>query len=188
MSATTAIKLVSTAKLKDNGSNWVVFEEKITNKFLDKGLGWHLRGTAHVPPHPVEHKGKFYQSTDTVFAHPLSDDDLEKLEDKLEEYEQKEAKMRTIIYESISDSTFNKIKGEATAALIWKKLISIMTGKGDLVCEHLLTWLGNMSCSDEGNMQEHLGKMKILHECIEGMGLKIEDNQYISTEITPTFL
>ncbi len=39
MSATTAIKLVSTAMLEDDGSNWVVFEEKITNKFLDKGLG-----------------------------------------------------------------------------------------------------------------------------------------------------
>ncbi len=88
--------------------------------------------------------------------------------------------MCTIIYESISDSTFNKIKGEATAALIWKKLISIMTGKSNLVREHLLTQLGNMSCSNEGNMQEHLGEMKILCERIEGMGLKIKDNQYMS--------
>ncbi|PBK89113.1 hypothetical protein ARMGADRAFT_854509, partial [Armillaria gallica] len=109
----------STVKLKDDGSNWVAFEEKITNKFLDKGLGRHLQGTARAPSHPVEHKGKFYWSTDAGFLHPLSDDDLEKLENKFEEYEQKEAKMHTIIYESISDSTFNEIKGEATAALIW---------------------------------------------------------------------
>ncbi|SJL07236.1 uncharacterized protein ARMOST_10579 [Armillaria ostoyae] len=145
MSTTTAIKLVSTTKLEDDGSNWVVFKEKTTVKFLDK----------------VEHKGKFYQSTDTVFSHPLSDDDLEKLEDKLEEYEQKEAKMRCIIYESISNSTFNEIKGEATAALVWKKLIAVMTGKGDLVREHLLTQLSNMSCPDEGNMREHLDNQYI---------------------------
>lgn len=180
MSETTAIKLVSTTKLEDDGSNWVAFEEKITNKFLDKGLGRHLRGTARIPPHPVEHKGNFYRSTDTGFSHPLSDDDLEKLEDKLEEYEQKEAKMRCIIYESISDSTFNEIKGEATAALVWKKLTAAMTGKGDLVREHLLTRLSNMSCPDEGDMRKHLGEMKILRERIEGMGLKIEDNQYTS--------
>ncbi|KAK0240423.1 hypothetical protein EDD85DRAFT_950276 [Armillaria nabsnona] len=108
------------------------------------------------------------------------DDDLEKLKDKFEEYKQKEAKMHTIIYESISDFVFNEIEGKATAALVWKKLISIMTGKGDLMHEHLLTQLGNMSCSDEGNMQEHLGKIKILCEHIEGMGLEIEDNQYTS--------
>ncbi|PBK84977.1 hypothetical protein ARMGADRAFT_1036683 [Armillaria gallica] len=103
-------------------------------------------------------------------------DDLKKLEDKFEKYEQKEAKMHTIIYESISNSTFNKIKGEATAASIWKKLISVMISKSNLMHEHLFTWLGNMSCSDESNMQEHLCKMKILLEYIEGMGLKIKDN------------
>ncbi len=37
-----------------------------------------------------------------------------------------------------------------------------------------------MACSDEGNMRKHLGEMKILCEWIEGMGLKIEDNQYTS--------
>ncbi|KAK0447955.1 hypothetical protein EV421DRAFT_1733128 [Armillaria borealis] len=93
-----------------------------------------------------------YSLTQLSTKENSTDDDLEKLEDKLEEYEQKEGKMHCIIYESISDSTFNEIKGEVTAALIWKKLIAVMTGKGDL----------------------------ILCECIEGMGLKIEDNQYTS--------
>ncbi len=76
--------------------------------------------------------------------------------------------MHTIIYEAISDSTFNEIKGEATAALVWKKLVAVMTGKGDLVREHLLTRLGNMACSDEGNMQRTIGVTGGCTSCWQG--------------------
>ncbi len=113
----TEAKLVSITKLADDESNWIVFEEKLTNKFLEKGLGWHLWGTAYKPLHLVKHKENFYWSSNTAFSHSLLDDDLEKLEDKLEEYEQKEVKMCTIIYEAISNSTFNMIKGKVTAQM-----------------------------------------------------------------------
>ncbi len=130
MSTTTEIKLVSTTKLADDGSNWIVFEEKLTNKFLDKGLGRHLRGTARKPPAPCRAQGE--TSTDPPILHFRTSSRMTTWRNwriSWRRYEQKEAKMRTIIYEAISDSTFIEIKGEATAALIWKKLVAVMTGK-----------------------------------------------------------
>ena len=83
----------------------------------------------------VEKGGKFYLlgSKD-----PLSVDALETHEISVDSWEQKEAQVRELIYNTVDNSTFLQIKGETSAAALWKKVISIHGNKGTHFEEYLL--------------------------------------------------
>ena len=67
---------------------------------------------------------KFYPSD---AKDPLSNDALEEHETSLDTWEQKQAQVHKLIYNTVDSSTFLQIK---TAADLWKKLISIHGNKG----------------------------------------------------------
>jgi hypothetical protein len=97
-----------------------------------KRLRRHITGTARKPDEIKEHSdGKFYAvitpspTTPPTTLVALSDTDIEAYETKMDEYLQKEALVRDVLYETVSKSTFLQIKNEPTAALVWKKLVSI---------------------------------------------------------------
>jgi len=79
---------------------------------------------------------------------------LTTLEKEQDEYEQKEASVREVIYETIGQSLFLQVKNEDTAAKVWDKLVSIMEKKGDLA------------------------SMSELKEQLEGMGAPISDPSF----------
>ena len=83
-----------------------------------------------------EQTGKFYNSKTTL---PLTDDKLEAHENLIDTYEQKEVTLCEIIYRTVNHSTFIQIKGEPTAAAIWKKLQSIHADKRSMFKMDLLT-------------------------------------------------
>ncbi|KAG6865436.1 hypothetical protein C0993_008024, partial [Termitomyces sp. T159_Od127] len=94
--------------------------------------------TTHKPVALVERKGSFYHD-DTSLV-PLTDEQIDKIEDAMEEWMQKEPQVRKIIYSTVDQSTFHQVKGEPTAADIWKKLVSIHGSKGAM---YLLAQLQN---------------------------------------------
>lgn len=55
--------------------------------------------------------------------------------------DQKEAQVRELIYETVSNSLFLQIKSESTAADVWKKLVEICEKQGSLVASDTLTQL-----------------------------------------------
>jgi hypothetical protein len=63
---------------------------------------------------------------------PLNKDEIEEHKIKMDKYAQKQAQVRDIIYKTVSQSAFAQIKGERTAAELWKKLITI-NNKGERV-------------------------------------------------------
>ena len=105
----TTIKVTQLPKLASDGENWLTYHERVLNAATARGLRRHLVGTARKPSAPVEKAGKFYLSAaDTV---PLSDEALDKLETSIDTWEQKEAQVRELIYNTVDNATFLQIKG-----------------------------------------------------------------------------
>ncbi|KAJ3998395.1 hypothetical protein F5050DRAFT_1567348, partial [Lentinula boryana] len=110
-------------KLKDDGSNWHSWKEKANVHICSKvGLRRHLLGRIKAPSMPVERNGKFYKTAAVTDITPLSDDDLEAIYDKVDEFDQREAEIRNIIYQCVSETTLNSIKSESTACKAWTEL------------------------------------------------------------------
>ena len=83
----------------------------------------------------------------------LTDTEVEALEKTADEYEQKEASVREVIYETISQSMFLQIKNEQTSAQVWSKLVSIMQEKGDLIQVSILTKMQTTTCLEDKDIQ-----------------------------------
>ena len=125
----TTIKVTQLPKLASNGENWLTYhdDERVLNAATARGLRHHLVGTALQPSPLIEKAGKFYLS-DTAVT-PLTDKALEEHETSFDTWEQKEAQVRELIYNTVDSSSFLQIKGEKTVAALWKKLMSIHGNK-----------------------------------------------------------
>ena len=183
------IKVTSLPKLTADGSNWTTYQDRVTNAIKAKGLRRHLSGTARKPEDLKERNGNFFKPRTES---PLTDDQLEAHEKEIDDYEQKEATLREIIYGTIDRSTFVQIKGETTAAGIWKKLQSIHADKGSMFETDLITQLQTIRFSDGDSMRTHLTKMTELHDRLAEIGAPITDasfNSYIrsSLSLTPRY-
>src|SRR6266550_3277062 len=180
MSTSDTFKFIKLEKLKDDGTNWVTYRERVTNTMTHKGLRRHFLGTKRKPGTCIELDGKFYKIEDIKKKDrvALTDKEAEDMEEALDEYERKEASVREVIYETISQSMFLQIKNEPTASKLWSKLVSIMQEKGDLIQVSILTKLQTMICLADDDVRAHLGKMKELKEQLEGMGAPVSDPSF----------
>jgi len=80
------------------------------------GLHGHLVGTTLKPSSIVEKRGKFYLSADDTV--PLTDEALEKHKTSIDSWDQKEAQVCELIYNTVDSASFLQIKGEKTAAAL----------------------------------------------------------------------
>jgi gag-polypeptide of LTR copia-type len=182
MSTSDTFKFIKLEKLKDDGTNWVTYQECVTITMTHKGLRQHFLGTKRKPGTFIELDRKFYKTEDIKKKDrvTLTDKEVEDMEEALDEYEQKEALVREVIYETISQSMFLQIKNEPTASKLWSKLVSIMQEKGDLIQVSILTKLQTMICLADDDVRAHLGKMKELKEQLEGMGAPVSDPSFVA--------
>ncbi|KAJ7077652.1 hypothetical protein B0H15DRAFT_781096, partial [Mycena belliarum] len=162
--------------LKDDSSNWIHYSERIITHAKSKGLGRHLAGTARKPAELTQRvTGEwFIAGTNT----PLDDEKLEKHEEKQDEYETKESKLRDIIYQTISTTRFAQVKNESTASKVWDKLVQLNENQGDMVQMNILTRLQQMRCDDEGDLQKHLMEMSELKDMLIKGGNPLSDLQF----------
>ena len=108
------------------------------------GLRHHLVGMVLKPSALVAKNGKFFlDASDTT---PLSDNAVDKCEMSVDSWEQKEAQVCELIYNTMDNTTFLQIKGEKTAAALWKKLTSIHSNKGAQFEEYLLGIRATLNC------------------------------------------
>jgi hypothetical protein len=119
--STSDIKVTQLLKLTSDGENWLTYHERVLNAATACGLHCHLVGTT-LKLSPIFIKDeKFYLSEDEAL--PLSDEALEKHKTTINTWEQKEAQVRELIYNTLDNALFLQIKGEMTAAAaLWKKL------------------------------------------------------------------
>jgi len=135
-SDSSSIKVTQLPKLLSDGENWLTYHERVLNAATARGLRRHLVGTTLKPSTVIERDGKFYLKTDD--PEPLSEDALDKHETSVDAWEQKEAQVRELIYNTVDNAMFLQIKGEKTAAALWNKLTSIHCNKGAQFEEYLL--------------------------------------------------
>ncbi|KIK54801.1 hypothetical protein GYMLUDRAFT_176523, partial [Collybiopsis luxurians FD-317 M1] len=156
-------------KLIDDGSNWHSWKEKVYTNIISKpGLQRH-----------INRNGKWYTSTlDT--AVPLTDNNLEKLEEQIDTYHQCEAQIKDIIYKCLSESTLNSIKGARSAHTAWVTLCGLFEKKGDLIHTSLLATLQATRCSEDDDLRAHLNKMDNIRQSLTAMGQPLPDGTYIA--------
>ncbi len=75
MNTTSTVKFLNLPRLKDDGSNWILYKEQIPNAATSKGLKCHLTGTVKKPAELTESNGDSYKPGDLA---PLSADELKK--------------------------------------------------------------------------------------------------------------
>ena len=118
---------------------------------------------------------------------PLTADDLMMYEDQVNIWEEKEALLREIVYNTVDNSTFI-IKGQPTAARMWEKLVSIHANKGShQFALSLLGKLQNLCLTDDGNMREYICYMVSLRERLTEVGAPLTNEQfnaYIKTSLS----
>ncbi|PBK59629.1 hypothetical protein ARMSODRAFT_899028 [Armillaria solidipes] len=187
MNTTSTVKLLNLPWLKDDGSNWILYKERIPNAATSKGLKRHLTGTAKKPAKLTENNGDYYKPGELT---PLSDDELKKHLKLQDEYDQKEALMREIFYETVSNSTFMQIKNQPSAAHVWGALVAIFETKGDLVQQDLISQLQNARCPEDSDIRAHLANMQRMGEELARMGTVITDQSfctYIRQSLPPNY-
>ena len=175
MSATDAIKLLKLPKLKNDGSNWITYRERIMNTLTHKGLKRHVLGTARKPTEIEIKSDKVYKKGNTM---ELTSTQIKEIEKEVDQFEQKEASVREVIYETIGQSLFLQVKNEPTAAKVWSKLVSIMEKKGDLIQVSVLAKMQTMICLENDDVRAHLATMSELKEQLEGMGAPMSDQSF----------
>lgn len=186
--ASSSLKLVNLPKLKEDSSNWITYKERILNTLTSKSLARHVTGSARKAIQIEQHSDKNWYIPNGTTA--LTDDEIEEYEDKLDKWKQKEASVREVIYETVPQSTFLLIKNEPTAADVWKKLVSINEGKGDMIQMNTLTKMQQMRCPEGGNIRVHISRMTELYEELAGMGAPLTDVQfstYIRASLPPSY-
>ncbi|KAK0232076.1 hypothetical protein EDD85DRAFT_774787 [Armillaria nabsnona] len=148
-SSTSTVKLLNLPRLKDDGMKYILYKEWIPNVATSKGLRRVLYGTAKKPMEMMEINRDYYLLGNLT---PLSDDEVEKQLTLQDAYNQKEAQVCEMMYETISTSTFMQIKNEPTATAMWKKLTSIFEEKGISTQENLFNKFQNQHCPDDGDI------------------------------------
>ena len=119
----------------------------------------------------------------------LSEDDLDKHETSVDSWEQKEEQVRKLIYNTVNNSTFLQIKGEKTAAALWKKLTSVHRNKGAQFEQYLLGKLQTARYTESDEMCTHVQSMNTLRKRLAEIGSPISDvqfNAYIRTSLSLT--
>ena len=110
-----SIKVTQLPKLLSDGENWLTYNERVLNTATARGLRRHLVGTMLKPSTVIEKDEKFFKADDPK---PLSEDALDKHKTSVDAWEQKEAQVHELIYNTMDNTTFLQIKREKTAAAL----------------------------------------------------------------------
>ena len=109
MSTTDALKLIKLPKLKDDRSNWIMYQERIINTLTHKGLKRHVLGTAWVPDEIEIRNSKSYKKGGIV---ELTEEQLDSIEKYTDEYEQREAEIADITTKCLNYDKFKKFRNQ----------------------------------------------------------------------------
>jgi hypothetical protein len=168
--------LFNIPKLADDGLNWITYKGRMLTALGARGLMRYTDGRKTKPiPFAVDlSTGKVTKPDGTK----PTDAELEDLEDKIDEYQQKDSLVKQQIFSTISDQLLLRIQNLGSAAAIWDKVCKIHKGKTELVHIDLRRRLQELRCEEGGDVKAHFGEQLRLRELLAGMGASIEDRDF----------
>ena len=173
-SSVSASKGYQVSRLATDGSNWAIWKRQtLTTLSAHKGVKRHIEGLAREPPAILIYPG-------TASLTGAQSKELTELELRWDEYNQKEARIEAQILTSVPESITLEIQDEDKAATMWQKLCAKHEDKALSVRIDVRHRIYALKCEDEANVRTHLEAMKALHEQLNGMGEKIEAQEYVA--------
>ncbi|KAJ2934237.1 hypothetical protein H1R20_g2849, partial [Candolleomyces eurysporus] len=110
------VNITKLYRLKEDGSNWVVYQDHTTDYLKSKGLRSHLNGGIRKPTEIIECFNEltniiqFFRPDDTAFATPLSAEDVTKFKDSACNYDKNEGISSNILDNMLPTSIYCKVQ------------------------------------------------------------------------------
>ena len=131
MLPSTSSVLYSIPKLAEDGSNWITYKERMLTAIGGRGLMRYVDGRAKTPaPFALDPKTN---KPLTVKGAEATEAEIEALDDKLDDYYQKDALVKQHIFSTISDRLLLRVQSLLSASKIWAEIRTIHEGKTELV-------------------------------------------------------
>jgi transposase InsO family protein len=147
-------------KLAEDGSNWIIYRNRITWTMNMRGLGDHLTS---------EKITKAYTDAGTVGR--LSAD---------QRWERDGFRASSILEATIPDDLFHKIQDTTTVKEVWEKLKAEYEGQSRSVMVDLGRKFTSTRCREDDNVCAHFTKLANICEKLSAIGRKVSDDEYVS--------
>jgi hypothetical protein len=151
---------VNVPKLAADGSNWVIYRDRMTWAMDSRGLSDHLTNDSMPAA---------YSAAGTVngITAPVR-------------WANGEATVKQAIAASVTDSIFNRIKGSTRAKSVWDALKQLFEGRTQMIVVDLRRQIQTLKCGEEDNVRIHFDTIANLREQLAAMGKSIPDDEYAS--------
>ncbi|KAJ8581324.1 hypothetical protein M405DRAFT_751978, partial [Rhizopogon salebrosus TDB-379] len=122
--------LFNVPKLAEDGSNWITYKERALTAIGARGLMRYTDGRAKKPkPFELDSSGKPIKADKSA----ATDDEVEELENKIDEFFMKDSLVKQQLFSTISDRLLLRVQKLENAAKIWAEICTIHEGKTELV-------------------------------------------------------
>ena len=118
-------------KLAEDGENWVTYKERMLTTIGARGLMRYIDGRRVIPAaFAIDAKSKLPVKAD---GSATTEAEIEELEDKIDEYYQRDAYVKQYIFSTIMDRLLLHVQKLGSSANIWAEICTIHEGKTELV-------------------------------------------------------
>src|SRR3984893_12644308 len=176
---------IAVPRLRDDGANWPDYQSKARTAMGARGLIRHVDGTARKPlPYP-EVNGVPMKKPGLE----ASDEDLEVIEKRVDEYEQKEHGSQHVMLTTVSPRLATLLKSMSTGEM-WMAIRNDATKKSQLHKVDTRRRLQTMLCDEDTDIKAHLNAMTKLREELEAIGASVPDEDFgtmLLTSLPPSY-
>src|SRR5882762_8714080 len=109
---------------------------------------------------------------------PAMDAEIEALDDKLDEFCQKNSMVKQHIFSTLSDRLVVRVKHLKSASMIWVEIRKVHEGKTELVQVDLHRRLQETRCGEGGDVRNHFTELMTMREQLAGMGATIDERDF----------
>src|ERR1700678_477358 len=151
-------------KLDAEGDNWAIFYVCFMDAVEAKGFWGHFDGTSTLP----------------VTTSESSDADIA----AKNQWEKDERSAKTLLTQRLPDSTVMEIHSKKSVKERWEAVVKEYTVKGAYAQTDMRAKFLQSRCPERGNARDFLRKLRLKREELAQVGVKISDEDYLSTIIS----
>ena len=151
---------ISVPKLAADGSNWVIYRDRMVWAMDSRDLADHLTNTTMPAA---------YRAAGTIGGVTAPS-----------RWAAGERTVKHAIATLVHNSMFNKIKTSTCAKDAWDMLKALFEGRSQMIIMDLCRKIQSLKCREDENLRTHLNNVANLHKQLATMGTTIPDNEYAS--------